>query len=98
MLVGGAALFLLGLFTLAESKNYYQIFLSQGLCVGLGAGLLYVPCLTLVTRSFKDKRALALSIVTCGVGLGMSRDLKTGHIHRAIFQGKKLMHIPLQEA
>lgn len=79
MLIVGATLFLIGLFTLAESKSYYQIFLSQGLCVGLGAGLLYVPCLTLVTRSFKERRALALSIVTCGVGVG-------GVIYTASFQ------------
>ena len=70
MLVAGAFLVLLGLFTLSFSTTYYQILLSQGLCVGIGGGLLYVPTLALVSGSFKDKRAMALSIVTCGIGFG----------------------------
>ena len=56
---------------LSFAKEYYQVFLSQGICIGLGGGLLYVPSLALISHSFKDKRELAFSIVTCGIGLGM---------------------------
>lgn len=70
LLVAGTLLFLLGMFTLSWSKSFYQVLLSQGICIGLGGGLLYVPTLTLISRSFEDKRTLALSIVTCGIGIG----------------------------
>lgn len=72
MLVIGSFLVVLGLFMLSLSTAYYQIFLSQGVCVGIGGGLLYVPSLALVSKSFHKKRAIAMGIVTCGVGLGMS--------------------------
>ena len=55
---------------LSLAKEYYQVFLSQGICIGLGGGLLYVPSLALISHSFKDKRELDFSIVTCGIGLG----------------------------
>lgn len=71
MMITGSVLILIGLFTLSLSTQYYQIFLSQGLAVGLGSGLLYIPALAQVSGSFKERRALALGIVTCGIGLGM---------------------------
>lgn len=70
MTVVGAFLVLVGLFTLSLSTAYYQIFLSQGVCIGVGGGLLYVPSLVLVSSSFKKRRALALGTLTCGIGIG----------------------------
>lgn len=70
MMVSGSALILLGLFTLSVSTEYYQVFLSQGIAVGVGGGLLYVPSLALVSGAFKKRRAIALGVVTCGIGLG----------------------------
>lgn len=79
MMIAGSLLILLGLFTLSLSTRYYQVFLSQGLAVGIGSGLLYIPALAHVSGSFTEKRALALGIVTCGIGLG-------GVIYIAAFQ------------
>lgn len=70
MMISGSALILLGLFMLSLSTEYYQVFLSQGIAVGIGGGLLYVPSLALVSGAFKKKRAMALGVVTCGIGLG----------------------------
>ena len=33
---------------LSLSTKYYQVFFSQGLCLGIGSGILYVPSLALV--------------------------------------------------
>ena len=71
MTVVGALLVLVGLFTLSLSTTYYQIFLSHGVCIGIGGGLLYVPSLALVSSSFKKRRALALGTLTSGIGIGM---------------------------
>lgn len=38
--------------------------------MGIGSGMVYVPSLALVSVSFKEKRALALAIVTCGAAIG----------------------------
>ncbi|KAK4936201.1 hypothetical protein LTR66_015366, partial [Elasticomyces elasticus] len=40
MIFAGATLSLFGAFMLSLSDQYWQIFLSQGLCIGLGCGIL----------------------------------------------------------
>jgi hypothetical protein len=70
MLFGGAALSSFGLMMLSLATEYYQIMLAQGICLGLGTGILYVPGIALVSRSFSRRRAIALGIVTCGAPFG----------------------------
>ena len=62
----------LGLFmlSLAQRDQFYQIFLAQGVCAGIGAGLLYVPSYAVVGHYFLKKRTLAMSIVASGSSLG----------------------------
>ncbi len=73
MLFGGAVVSCFGIFMLSLSKEYYQILLSQGICMGLGCGVLYVPGLALVSRSFNTKRSVALGTVSCGAPFGEYR-------------------------
>lgn len=47
-----------------------QIFLAQGIGAGLGAGILYVPSISVVSHYFQKRRALAMSIVASGSSLG----------------------------
>ncbi|EJD00211.1 MFS general substrate transporter [Fomitiporia mediterranea MF3/22] len=56
--------------SLAKEHQYYQIFLSQGIGMGLGFGLLYLPCATVVSAHFKTRKALALGIVSSSGSLG----------------------------
>ena len=56
---------------LSLSAKYYQIILSQGICLGIGSGILYVPSLALVAASFTTKRPLAVTLVTAGSSIGM---------------------------
>ncbi len=70
MLFGGAALSSFGFMMLSLATEYYQIMLAQGICLGLGTGILYVPGIALVSRSFSRRRAIALGIVTCGAPFG----------------------------
>ena len=72
LLYVGSFLVVLGAMMLSVSKSYYQIFLSQGVCIGLGSGILYVPSLALVVSSFTKRRALAISLTTCGASIGKS--------------------------
>ena len=70
MLFVGAAVETLSVMMLSLCSEYYQIFLTQGLMMGLGSGLLYIPGLALVGRSFKKNRSMAMAITTCGAPFG----------------------------
>ncbi|CBX94458.1 hypothetical protein IAQ61_009696 [Plenodomus lingam] len=70
MLLVGNFLVVVGIMMLSLSTTYWQVFLSQGLCMGAGAGLLYIPSLALVGVWFSKKRVLATSIVMSGIAVG----------------------------
>ncbi|KAH7402456.1 major facilitator superfamily domain-containing protein [Pyrenochaeta sp. MPI-SDFR-AT-0127] len=70
MLLLGNFLVVFGIMMLSLSTKYWQVFLSQGVCMGLGAGLLYIPSLALVGIWFSRKRALAMGIVMSGIAVG----------------------------
>jgi magnesium-transporting ATPase (P-type) len=70
MLYAGNFLIVLGIMMLSLATEYYQVFLAQGICMGLGAGLLYIPSLALVGIWFERRRALALGIVMSGTAVG----------------------------
>ncbi|KAF9891668.1 hypothetical protein FE257_003680 [Aspergillus nanangensis] len=70
MIFVGCTLSVLGMMMLSLADEYYQIFLSQGICMGIGFGLLYVPSLALLSRSFARKRAVALGVATSGAPAG----------------------------
>ncbi|KAF8888098.1 major facilitator superfamily domain-containing protein [Infundibulicybe gibba] len=72
IMILGSLIFMFSLFmlSLAHEERYYQIFLSQGLGVGIGAGLVYAPATTVLTLHFKRRRALAYGVSLTGVSLG----------------------------
>ncbi|KAI0057044.1 MFS general substrate transporter [Artomyces pyxidatus] len=68
----GSVIYTLSLFLLsfADPEKYYQLFLSQGLGMGIGAGLVYIPCLAVQAEHWRVRRSLALGAVTTGVAVG----------------------------
>ena len=48
----------------------HQIFLSQGIGAGLGAGMLYVPSMAVLSHYFGRRRSLALTMAAAGSSLG----------------------------
>lgn len=70
MLLVGACMETLGLFLLSFCSEYYQIMLTQGVMMGLANGLMYLPGLALVGRSFKKRRSIAMAIITTGAPTG----------------------------
>ncbi|PMB70955.1 putative transporter MCH4 [Beauveria bassiana] len=48
------------------ATQYWQLFLAQGLVVGLGAGCLFLPSVSIVATYFTTKRALVTGIVAAG--------------------------------
>ncbi|QYS97745.1 MFS domain-containing protein [Trichoderma simmonsii] len=59
-----------GIFTTSVSTTYWQLFLAQGICQGLGCGLVFAPTIANMSTYFSKKKILALSAAACGGGTG----------------------------
>jgi MFS family permease len=70
LLVAGGLLNVLGMMALSFANSYYQVFLSQGICVGLGWGLMFTPTASLPTRMFRKRLPLAVGLASAGTGIG----------------------------
>jgi MFS family permease len=70
LMLTGSFLMVFGMMMLSFAREYYQVILSQGLCVGIGAGLVFVPTIAIVSKRVNEKRALALGITACGAAIG----------------------------
>ncbi|CAJ2508518.1 Uu.00g135440.m01.CDS01 [Anthostomella pinea] len=66
VLAAGTAFMILGIFTTSLATQYWQLLLSQGLCMGLGSGCLFCPAISTVSTYFSKKRSLAIGITACG--------------------------------
>ncbi|OJD12291.1 hypothetical protein AJ78_07082 [Emergomyces pasteurianus Ep9510] len=70
MLIVGWLLYSFGLMMTSISTKLWQIMLSQALCVGLGLGAVFVPCVAIIPQYFKRRRALANGMAATGTGIG----------------------------
>lgn len=52
------------------TETIFQIFLCQGLALGLGGGMLYVPSVAIVSHYFRRRRNLVMTIVASASSLG----------------------------
>jgi MFS family permease len=71
LLYVGSFLVVFGFMMASISSTYWQVFLSQGICIGLGTSCLSIPSIALVPMYFTPpKRAWAMGAATMGSGLG----------------------------
>jgi MFS family permease len=70
VLVVGAILGPLGMMMTSLSTEFYQIFLSQGVCTGMGASLLFLGAVTVAPQYFKKRRSFALGVCASGSSFG----------------------------
>ena len=70
ILVVGLFLQLLGVFMTSLATSYWQILLAQGICQGIGDGLLLCPVVAVVSTYFTTKRTMAISISASGGATG----------------------------
>lgn len=69
-LLAGSVIYVVGLFLLSLCDQYWQVFLTQTVCVGFGYGLVFVPTLALVSTYFLKNRSTGLAIVVSGSATG----------------------------
>lgn len=70
LVVAGAFLVVLGHMMLSLATQYWQVVLAQGFCIGLGAGLMFTPSVTVLQSYFSTRIGLASGIAAAGSSLG----------------------------
>ncbi|KZW04433.1 MFS general substrate transporter [Exidia glandulosa HHB12029] len=63
-------IFSLFMLSLAKPQQYYAIFLSQGVGVGLGLGCIFLPTHGIIALHFQKKRSLAMGLAFSGASAG----------------------------
>lgn len=66
LLWGGLFLIVFGMFMTSLSTVYWQILLAQGICVGVGMGLLFLPTTAILAQYFSTRRATAIGLASTG--------------------------------
>jgi len=70
LIITGTFLTVFGLMMTSIATQYWQVFLAQALCVGLGSACLFLPSVALVATYFSTRRALAIGITAAGGSIG----------------------------
>ncbi|KAH7165791.1 major facilitator superfamily transporter [Dactylonectria macrodidyma] len=70
MYIVGITLATLGMLATSFCSTYWQFFLAQGICVGLGNGLLFCPCMAVTATYFAKRRSLAFGLTAAGSTVG----------------------------
>lgn len=66
MLCVGLFLVVIGQFMTSLCSAYWQILLSQGLCMGIGFGLVFLPSTAILSQYFHKRRSFVLGIASTG--------------------------------
>lgn len=70
LIATGAFLVVFGLMMLSLCTEYWQVVLAQGFCVGIGAGLMFTPSVTVLQSYFSTKFGLATGLAASGSAFG----------------------------
>jgi len=66
----GQLMQIVGVFATSWATTYWQVFLAQGLCTGIGNGLVFCPSFALLSGYFARNRALAIGVAASGSATG----------------------------
>ncbi|KAF6833205.1 MFS monocarboxylate transporter [Colletotrichum plurivorum] len=69
-ILAGSLLATFGTFMTSLTERYWEILLAQGICTGIGLGLMFMPTVSVISSYFKRRRAIALTISAAGTGTG----------------------------
>lgn len=60
----------IGYFLMSQVNNLWELYLFQGILIGIGQGAVFSPAMASIARWFQKRRAFMTSLVTAGQGLG----------------------------
>ncbi len=70
LLFSGTFLIVFGQMMLSLCHTYWQVMLSQAICIGIGAGCLFVPAVAIISTYFNTRIATAIGLAASGSSLG----------------------------
>jgi MFS family permease len=70
LIMSGTFMLVLGQMTLSACTEYWQILLSQAICIGTGCGFLFVPATGILSTYFNKKIGLAMGLAASGSSIG----------------------------
>ncbi|KAF3769379.1 hypothetical protein M406DRAFT_220882, partial [Cryphonectria parasitica EP155] len=70
ILLVGTVLLVLGVALTSVATRYWSVFLSLGVCTGIGMGCLFFPGVTSISTYFTRRRGLAGGLAAAGSGVG----------------------------
>ena len=70
LIIIGTFLHVFGLMMVSISNEYYQIFLAQSICSGVGTAALFHGATNSVATWFQKRRGLAIGLVSSGASVG----------------------------
>lgn len=59
-----------GMMMTSICKKYWQFMLAQGICVGVGNGILFIAGVAIIPTYFAKRRGLAAGIAASGSSVG----------------------------
>ncbi len=71
VVLAGGSMLGLGLVLSSQVGALWQLYVTFGVAVGLGAGAFYAPLTSTATKWFVARRGLAVALVSGGIGLGV---------------------------
>lgn len=78
LLLVGSVMIVVGMLMTSFATGYWQLFFSQGICIGLGNGCLFCPSLSVLSTYFDRRRGIAMGICATGSATG-------GMVYSALF-------------
>lgn len=70
LLLVGSFLIVLGQMMIGLCHEYWQVFLAQGICLGIGMGCLFVSAVAILSTYFTTKLATATGLAAAGSSIG----------------------------
>ncbi|SMY28147.1 unnamed protein product [Zymoseptoria tritici ST99CH_1A5] len=70
LVLTGSFLVVFGQMMLSLSTTYWQVFLSQGLCIGLGTGCMFTPSVAILSTYFSTRMSTAQGLAAAGSSIG----------------------------
>ncbi|KAK1757951.1 monocarboxylate transporter [Echria macrotheca] len=70
LITAGSFFLVFGFMMLSLCTEYWQVLLAQGFCIGIGGGLLFVPCLAVLPTYFTTRLGLAVGLAASGSSFG----------------------------
>ncbi|KXJ88943.1 major facilitator superfamily transporter [Microdochium bolleyi] len=68
--LAGSVLAALGAFMTSVATEFWQILLAQGICQGVGLGIIFIPTIAVMSTYFCERRALVMSVAASGGAVG----------------------------